>query len=195
MISLLVNAVAFAQSTPDPLFEQLLGTPTVGDSPSIAVANTIGALPTNDLFLTTPQLIGSGIIIALLGLLSLWLKNRRPRLDAKPSAMRIISQLSMPGGSSIAVVQVTTNGGPPRQLLIGLGSGSPTLITDLTSHDVTPKETVRAPAFETVLTATESHPHISENSEDTERTNSANALLETLMAARKTHTTGHSRWA
>ena len=183
MILSLLSGAARAQSTTDPLFEQLLG------EPSVAVP--VAELPSATLFLTTPQLVASGLLIAMLAVLSYWLKQRQKKAPIVHSSLSLHSKLALPGGNAIATVQVKTAGGGVRELLIGLGNGAPTLIKDLgitLSSAPTSKKTT-APDFETLLQTQVNEQPISARAE------SANALISDLIASRDGNEGGRSRWA
>ena len=189
MILSLLSATARAQTTTDPLFEQLLGEPPV----AMPVAET----PAAALFLTTPQLVFSGVAILMLAALSYWLKQRQKHTPVARASLSLNSKLALPGGNAIALVQVKTANGKQRELLIGLGNSAPTLIKDLGLSSATPakpatlssEEPSAAPDFETLLQARVGDQPISARAE------SANALISDLIASRDENESGRSRWA
>jgi hypothetical protein len=182
MILSLLTGAALAQSTVDPLFEQLLG-----DS---AVATTATVSPTSGLILTTPQLVASGVAIILLAILSYWLKQRQKQGPSLRSSLSLNSKLALPGGNTIAIVHIDTANGDTRELLIGLGNGAPTLIKDLgtATRGASPAKRNDPPNFETLLDAQEKGPAVSARAE------SANAVISDLIASRDEKQSGRSRW-
>lgn len=106
----------------DPLDERLLG-----PEPPVPEAR---APATPDLASSWPLALGA------LGLGALWWgrgKLRLPSSLAREPELRVVGRTALGGGAGLAVVEVRGSDGGWRRLVIGTGTGSPSLVVDLGS--------------------------------------------------------------
>jgi hypothetical protein len=119
------DAGAGAEGTPvgdDPAYDRLFGESGVAPAPSEDVGLPLWMVP------------------AALGFVGLWAGTRlRPPQDGDvPSAMTVVSRTSLGDKSHLIVVDVTGADGERRRLLVGTGTGAPSLVADLGAVAPTP---------------------------------------------------------
>ena len=106
----------------DPAYDRLFGDPGMESQPVEDVGLPLWMVP------------------AALGFLGLWAGTRlRPPQDGEPaSAMTVVSRTSLGDKSHLIVVDVTGADGERRRLLVGTGTGAPSLVADLGAIAPTP---------------------------------------------------------
>lgn len=109
---------AAATAADDPAYDRLFGADPV--AAEAAPVETGPAVPT---WVWPASLFGLGVVAAM--------RLRRSALDARLGGMRVLDRQSVGDRSSLLVVEVPDGAGGKRRLLIGTGSGAPSLVADL----------------------------------------------------------------